>query len=42
MTGHKERLDACGSWTKNEKEAIYSGVDTVRIVFLLGESYGLS
>jgi hypothetical protein len=34
MTGDKERLDASGSWTKNEKEAIYSGVACM--VFLSG------
>jgi hypothetical protein len=36
---------AGGYWTVNEKEDIYSGVvqiDTVRIVFFLGELYGLT
>jgi hypothetical protein len=42
---HKARLVAGGNWTVNIKEDIYSGVvrmDTVRIVFFLGELYGLS
>jgi hypothetical protein len=42
---HKARLVACGNWTVNDKEDIYSGVvrmDTVRIVFFLRELYGLS
>jgi hypothetical protein len=42
---HKARLVACGYWTVNDKEDIYSGValmDTVRIGFFLGELYGLS
>jgi hypothetical protein len=42
---HKARLVACGNWTVNDKEDIYSGVvrmDTVRIGFFLGELYGLS
>jgi hypothetical protein len=42
---HKARLVACGDWTVNDKEDIYSGVvrmDTVRIGFFLGELSGLS
>jgi hypothetical protein len=42
---HKARLVAGGNWIVNDKENIYSGIvrmDTVRIVFLLGELYGLS
>jgi hypothetical protein len=42
---HKARPVAGGKWTVNDKVDIYSGVihtDTVRIVFFLGELYGLS
>jgi hypothetical protein len=42
---HKARLVTGGNWTENEKEDIYSGVvqmDTVRIRFFIGESFGLS
>jgi hypothetical protein len=42
---HKARLVAGGDWTVHDKEDIYSGfvrMDTVRILFFLGELYGLS
>jgi hypothetical protein len=42
---HKSRQVACVDWTVNDKEDIYSGVvrmDILRIVFFLGELYGLS
>jgi hypothetical protein len=41
---HKGRLVSGGHWTVNDKKDIYSGfvrMDTVRIVFFLGELYGL-
>jgi hypothetical protein len=42
---HKTRLVEGGNSTVNDKVDIYSGVvrmDTVRVVFFLGELYGLS
>jgi hypothetical protein len=42
---YKARLVACGNWTLNGKEDIYSGLirmDIVRIGFSLGELYGHS